>query len=144
MPFIVRWPGHVPAGRVDDQSVLCATDLFPSLCAITGVTPPKEFALDGEERSAVLLGKPAARARPIFWEYGRNTNAFAFPKGADRSPNVAVRDGDWKLLVNADGTDAQLYNLKTDVKETTNVLDQNPELALRLKEKALAWRKTLK
>src|ERR1035437_7643351 len=40
MPFIVRWPGHTPAGRLDDQAVLAATDLFSSLCAIAGVELP--------------------------------------------------------------------------------------------------------
>jgi arylsulfatase A-like enzyme len=80
------------------------------------------------------------RAPNLFWEYGRNTNAFAFPRGADRSPNVAAREGDWNLLVNADGSEAQLYDLKADPKESHNVVDKNPEVAVRLKEKALAWR----
>ena len=83
------------------------------------------------------------RTKPLFWEYGRNTNAFAFPRGRDRSPNVAVREGDWKLLVNADGSDTQLYDLKTDPKESHNVADKNPDVAARLKEKALAWRNAL-
>jgi arylsulfatase A-like enzyme len=143
MPFIVRWPGHAPAGRLDERSVLAAMDLFPSLCAIAGVKLPKDAAFDGENVSAVLLGRPGIRQRPLFWEYGRNTNAFAYPRGADRSPNVAMREENWKLLLNADGTDLQLYNLKTDPKETTNVAAANPKVAARLKEKALAWRKAL-
>ncbi len=143
MPFIVRWPGHTPVGRLDDQSVLAATDLFPSLCAIAGVELPKDAAFDGEDVSPMLLGGPGMRKRPLFWEYGRNTKAFAFPRGADRSPNVAMREGDWKLLVNADGTDLQLYDLKSDPKEATNVVAANSEVATRLKEKALAWRKAL-
>ena len=143
LPFIVRWPGHTPAGRVDNQSVLAGTDLFASLCAIAGVEPPKDVAFDGENRSGVLLGRPAVRTRPLYWEYGRNAKAFAYPRGADRSPNVAMREGDWKLLLNADGTDLQLYDLKTDPKEATNVAATNPEVAARLKEKALAWRTAL-
>src|SRR6266567_2545788 len=143
MPFIVRWPGHTPAGRLDEQTVLAATDLFPSLCALSGVKLPKGVAFDGEDLSIALLGRPTVRARPLYWEYGRNTNAFAFPKGADRSPNVAMREGDWKLLLNADGSDTQLYNLKNDPKEKTNVADTNPKLAARLKAKALAWRNSL-
>jgi arylsulfatase A-like enzyme len=123
--------------------VLAGTDLFPSLCAIAGVEPPKDVAFDGENRSGVLLGRPAVRARPLYWEYGRNTKSFAYPRGADRSPNVAMREADWKLLVNANGTDLQLYDLKSDPKETTNVASVNPEVASRLKEKALAWRRAL-
>jgi len=143
LPFIVRWPGHTPAGKVDDQSVLAGTDLFPSVCAMAGVDLPQRVAFDGEDLSAALLGRPTIRRKPLFWEYGRNTNAFAFPKGADRSPNVAIREGDWKLLLNADGSDPQLYNLKTDPKESDNLAGKNPEMAARLKEKALAWRKSL-
>jgi arylsulfatase A-like enzyme len=143
MPFIVRWPGHTPANRVDDQSVLAATDLFPSLCAIAGVEMPKSILFDGEELSAALLGRATVRTRPLLWEYGRNAHAFSFPQGKDRSPNVAIREGDWKLLVNADGSDVQLYDLMTDPKETTNVAEKNSDVAARLKEMALAWRRAL-
>jgi arylsulfatase A-like enzyme len=143
LPFIVRWPGHAPAGRVDDQTTVAAIDLFPSLCAITGVDLPREVAFDGEDLSAALLGKPRARAKPLFWEYGRNTNTFAFPNGVDRSPNVAVREGDWKLLLNADGSDQQLYNLKTDPRESRNLAKENPDITARLKEEALVWRNSL-
>jgi len=143
MPFIVRWPGHTPAGRVDEQSVLAATDLFPTLCSMASVELPKGVGFDGENVSAALLGRPTVRARPLFWEYGRNTNAFSFPKGRDRSPNIAMREGDWKLLLNADGAASELYNLKSDPKETTNLADKNPELAARLKTQAMAWRNSL-
>ncbi len=144
MPFIVRWPGHVPAARVDEQTVLAATDLYPSLCALAGAELPSGVGFDGENLSSALLGAPAARTRPLFWEYGRNNRAFAFPgNGFDRSPNLAVREGDWKLLVNANGSDAQLYNLKADARETRDVFASNSELATRLKVQALSWRKGL-
>ena len=144
LPFIVRWPGHVAAGRVDDTTVLGGVDLLPSLCAISGAPLPKDVALDGEDLSAALLGKPAtARQHPLFWEYGRNPNAFSYPQGRDRSPNVALRDGPWKLLVNADGSDAQLYNLTTDRAESTNVAAAQPEIAKHLTTAALEWRRKL-
>ena len=143
MPFIVRWAGHTPAGRVDEETALAATDLFPSLCAIVGVALPRNVTFDGEDLSAALRGKPTIRSGPLFWEYGRNTNSFAFPRGRDRSPNVAMREGDWKLLINADGSDPQLYDLKSDPKESSNVAERHPEIAARMKEKALAWRNSL-
>ena len=143
MPFLVRWPGHTPAGKVDAQSVLSATDLFPSLCAIAQTPLPSGNPFDGENISTAFQGQTVQRSKPLFWEYGRNNQSFAYAKGVDRSPNVAVREGDWKLLVNADGTDTQLYNLKKDVNETTNLADANAELATRLKAQALAWRKSL-
>jgi hypothetical protein len=56
---------------------------------------------------------------------------------------VAVRDGDWKLLVNADGTGAELYDLSADPKEATNRAAAEAEVARRLTEAALKWRKSL-
>lgn len=143
MPFIVRWPGHTAAGKVDEASVLCATDLFPTFCALAGATPPAKPKQDGENVSAAFQGREVTRSQPLYWEYGRNTNSFAFPHGDDRSPNVSIREGNWKVLVNADGSDLQLYNLRTDPSETQNVAEQNPAVAKRLKEKALEWRKSL-
>lgn len=144
MPFLVRWPGHTPAGHLDDQSVLQAVDLFPTLCALAGAATPKDARLDGQDFSAALLGQPTAtRAQPLFWEYGRNEDAFAYPKGADRSPNVAVREGNWKLLLNADGSGRELYNIIADPKETTNLTDKEPSVADKLAAQALAWRKSL-
>jgi arylsulfatase A-like enzyme len=143
MPFIVRWPGHTPAGRVDKKSVMNAVDLFPTLCALTGTALPKTTKFDGEDVSRAFVGKSVTRQEPIFWEYGRNETSFAYPKGRDRSPNVAVREDKWKLLVNADGTGAELYDLSRDRNETKNLAGKNQEVMTRLKEAALKWRRSL-
>jgi arylsulfatase A-like enzyme len=143
MPFIVRWPGHVPAGKTDESTVFAAVDLFPSLCAIAGAIPPKEVALDGEDLSAAWLGREMLRKRPLFWEYGRNPTAFLYPGGRDRSPNVAMRDGPWKLLLNADGSGPELYDLTSDRTEQHNLAAEKPALAKRLTEAALQWRGSL-
>ena len=138
-PLIVRWPGRVPAGRVDERTVSSAVDLFPSVCALAGAKPP-DALFDGEDVSAAWFGKALTRAKPLFWEYGRNAKAFKYPAGRDRSPNVAVRDGQWKLLVNADGTQAELYDLEQDVQETCNLVAQEQAVAARLRQLALDWR----
>jgi arylsulfatase A-like enzyme len=143
MPFIVRWPGRVPEGRVDEQSVLTAVDLFPSLCAIAKVPLPKGVPFDGENLSPALLGKRASRRAPLFWEYGRNTVSFAYPQGRDRSPNIAVRDGKWKLLVNADGSGAELYDLSEDSAEENNLAEKEARQTKRLSAAALDWRRLL-
>ncbi len=143
MPFIVRWPGHVPAGRVDDKTVLNAVDLFPMFCKLSGTPMPTNAAFDGQDLSASFFGKNMVRSQPMFWEYGRN-EYFGYPHIAhDRSPNVAVRDGKWKLLVNADGSDVELYDLDADRAETKNLAVTNPDVANRLKDAALKWRKSL-
>jgi arylsulfatase A-like enzyme len=134
----------VPAGRVDEKSVLSAVDLFPSLCAIAKAPRPKGADFSGEDVSAALLGKkPGGRRQPLFWEYGRNEEFFAYPLGKDRSPNVAVREGKWKLLVNANGSGVELYDLSRDVAEENNLAAREMSVAKRLFHAALDWRKSL-
>jgi arylsulfatase A-like enzyme len=144
VPFIAWGPGLIPAGRTNDTTVLTGVDLFPTLCALCGASPPAGYEPDGEDLSPALLGKAPARTKPVFWEYGRNDTSFAYPgpKG-DRSPNVAVREGNWKLLVNADGTGAELYDLAADPNEASDRAAAEPAVARRLTEAALRWRKSL-
>jgi arylsulfatase A-like enzyme len=143
-PLLVWWPGHAPAGRANDRTVFTAVDLLPTLCAIGGAIIPPDLAskLDGEDLSAALVGNSPIRRKPVFWEYGRNTNSFAYPKAPHHSPNLAVREGDWKLLINADASGAELYNLATDPKEEKNLAATQPEVTKRLSEETLNWRKT--
>lgn len=144
MPCIARWPGHVPAGRVDEQTVITGIDLFPTLCAISGAQLPAGATMDGENLAGALLGRPIDRSTTLYWEYGRNEKFFAYPRiKNDRSPNVAIRQKNWKLLINADGSHMELYDVVADHNETSNVADQHPDIAKRLSEKALAWRKSL-
>ena len=138
LPFIVRWPGKVPAGKVDERSVLTARDLFPTLCAVAGAALPRDQALDGIDVSQAWRGRPLTRRGPLFWEYGRNDEFFRF--GPDRSPNLAVRRDNWKLLVNADGSRTELYDLAADVKEAKNLAAENPDLAKELTTLVMEWR----
>ncbi len=144
-PLLVWWPGHTPSGRTNDRTVIGSTDLLPILCRLAGAVIPDEVKakLDGEDLSDAFLGGTPIRRRPLLWEYGRNTNSFAFPQPPrDRSPNLAIREGYWKLLVNADGSGAELYDLKADPKEETNVAAGHPTLTERLSLMVLNWRKT--
>ena len=77
---------------------------------------------------------------PIFWEYGRNDISFRYPAGRDRSPNFAMRQGNWKLLTNDDGTRTELYNLTTDPAEKTDLAEKQPAIVKDMKTKLLAWR----
>jgi arylsulfatase A-like enzyme len=143
MPFIVRWPAKILKGKNDDISVLSAADLFPSFCALAGAEMPAGFAFAGKDKSPVLTGKTSKESRTFYWEYGRNNQSFKFPAEHDRSPNLAIREGKWKFLMDLDGSDLQLYNLKTDPGETTNVISEYAKLSEKLKEKLLAWRKSM-
>lgn len=141
VPCLAWGPGVVPAGGTNDRTVLAGVDLLPTVGRLCGATVPAGG--DGEDLSAALRGETPARTKPLYWEYGRNPTAFAYPAGADRSPTLAVRDGDLKLLVNADGAGAELYDLAADPTETTNLAAARPGVAKRLTDRALAWRKEL-
>jgi arylsulfatase A-like enzyme len=145
MPFIVWDTGkQVPEGIVDNSSVICALDMFNSLCALAKVSLPKAYKSDGTDKSMILLGNRQERNTPLFWEYRRNNSeAFPKPQDSDLSPSVAVRDGEWKILMNADGSDIQLYNLHDNPRENINVSESYPEITRRLTEMALKWRNSL-
>ena len=143
LPFIAWGPGIVPAGLTNEATVLAAVDLFPTLCRLCGADLPAGYEADGEDMSPALLGKSPRRTRPLFWEYGRNEQSFAYPRGDDRSPNLAVLDGDWKMLVNDDGRGPELYHLADDPKEARNRIADEPILARRLLDAVLNWRKSL-
>lgn len=145
MPFIV-WSGGnmIPKGKVDDETLITAVDMFSSLSSIAKAKVPKNYISDGEDMSKALCGYPQTRTKAIYWEYRRiNHNAFPTPDGADVSPNVCVREGDWKLLVSKDCDWTLLFNLKEDVYETNNVAKRYPKITDRLKKMALNWRNSL-
>ena len=149
-PLIIRWPGTVPAGAVNDTTVFSSVDFMPTLCALAQIKAPAGDQ-DGEDMSAALRGEKRLRHKPLLWEYGRKPgeagkvkNGFPYPKEPDsKSPNVAIREGEWKLLVNADGTQTELYHLGKDPNETTNLAETEKDTAERLKKAALDWRKAL-
>lgn len=145
LPFIARWPGVVPASATDATTVLASVDMFPTLCALAKLTPPKGAAFDGLDQSAALKGQPrATRGRPLFWEYGRNDKFYVFPSNPrDRSPQLAVRDGQWKLLVNASGQGAELYDLSMDKNEKIDVATNHPDVTQRLQKAVLEWRNSV-
>lgn len=138
-PLLVRWPGKVKAGRVDEESVINATDFLPTMCGLAGVPVPEGLRPDGEDVTDVLLGKPRPRTKPIFWEW---RGPVAGNK-AYEPPHLAIRDAQWKLFCNPDGSRTELYDIPADPQERRDLAAQHPAVATRLKAKLLAWKKTL-
>ena len=106
---------------------------------LAGAPLPNAYAGDGEDGSDVLLGEPRARTRPILWEWRFRVHGYP----VHHCPQLAIRQGDWKLLINPDGSRAQLYNIPKDPMELDNQGPNHPELVTRLSAGLLAWHKTL-
>lgn len=141
VPLLAWQPGKVPAGKVDEESVLCSVDFLPTLVKMAGGKPPGNG--DGEDMTDSLTGTPHVRGNALMWEYGRNNESFKYPGPKNRSPNLAIREGNWKLLVQDDGSGVELYDLKEDRNETRNLAEEKKDLASRLAGKVTAWRKKL-
>ncbi len=145
-PLIAWGPGLIApdkAGTENQTSVFAAFDLAPSLLSIAGVPQPASTMFDGENIAPVLLGKStASRSAPIFWRRppDRKTAARNLP---DRLPDLAVREGEWKLVCEYDGSKAQLFNLNSDRSETTNVAGQYRELTDRLTKSVTVWNQSM-
>ena len=139
MPFIARWKGRIPAGKTNDTTLMCGVDLLPTFCSIAKVEIPASVRPDGVDMSAALLGKPATREKPLFWQYGGEYTNILPGNPEFRSPSLAVRHGDWKFLMNPDGSEAQLFNLIQDPGEKTNLAKKNPKEAQKLKKILRIW-----
>ncbi len=139
-PFIIRWPGHVPAGAVDTQTVMVAMDVFPTLANMAGIVFDETPKLDGLDRSAAMLGRPIAeRGGPICWAYGLNEHFIQPGDERDRSPQLAIRDGGWKLLMNTDGSRIELYHIAANPNEVIDLAPREPERVELLKQQLTVW-----
>ncbi|MEM7602129.1 MAG: sulfatase-like hydrolase/transferase, partial [Verrucomicrobiota bacterium] len=128
-PLIIWAPGLMPegvGGKVNDTSIFSAIDLNRSLYALTGTPLPEGHELDGENVIDSMLGKSdSGRAAPLFFR--RPPDRPGFQRWGDEdNPDLAVRDGKWKLLINYDESEPQLYDLNEDVSEAKNVAAEHP------------------
>lgn len=136
VPFLVRWPGKIPAGRLDSEDIVTAVDLLPTFAEAAGAELPEGYHSDGQSVLSAFEGGSVTRDKPIFWHW-------SYGKKDGTAPMLAVRDGVWKLFIHQENNTTELYNLETDRAENHNVADQNPDIVARLKPLALAWQETL-
>jgi arylsulfatase A-like enzyme len=140
VPFIARWPGHVPANTVSDEPI-CLVDTLATFAVLTGAQLPP--AAQGAEDSfnilpAILGEKPSAPLRPALIGHS-GWGVFS------------VRQGPWKWI---EGKYApakqpsseknefhpQLYNLADDPGETRDVIAEHPDVASKLSALLDAYR----
>jgi uncharacterized sulfatase len=145
-PLIVWGPGLVSpekVGQVNDTSVVCALDVPPSVLSLAGVTPQGAAEIDGDDVSEILLGRSdVSRTGPVFW---RRPPDRKFPRGQQQPAHadLAMRDGDWKLLCEYDGSLPELYDLRADPGEQRNVAGEHADIVRRMTAAVVRWHSSL-
>ena len=139
---LIAWgPGLTMKMRhVDRESVFCAIDLVPTLLDLTETPHPEGAKFDGESLVSTLLGEGGSREAPIFFRRPPDRNAFY---GASDLPDLAIRSKNWKFLCEYDGSQPELYDLATDLSESSNVAEQYPDVVKQLTDKLLAWHRSM-
>jgi len=127
-------------GHVDKTSVFSAIDLVPTLLDLTGTNPPPGVDYDGEVLTNTLLGDGGSRQQPILFRRPPDRDSFY---GDADLPDLAIRDGKWKLLCEYDGSDVELYDLSRDRGETVNLASKHAEIANDLKNQLLRWHESM-
>jgi uncharacterized sulfatase len=141
-PLIAWGPGLIEKGKAgshNETSVFAAFDLAPSMLAMSNVAKPAGITFDGENLAPVLLGQSGgSRSAPIFWRRppDRKTASATLHEPL---PDLAMREGDWKLLCDYDGSKPQLYDLATDRGETTNLAAQQPGIVTVMVKALREW-----
>jgi len=114
VPCILRWPGQIPADRVSDE-IVGVVDFLPTFAHLAGATVPQDRAVDGLNVWPFLHGDLPRSPR--------QTHSYYNASGAE-----AVRVGPWKFV----GQNA-LFNLQTELSETTDVAAQHPDIVEQLR-----------
>jgi arylsulfatase A len=117
VPTIAWWPGKIPAGT-QSGAVTGMMDILPTFVTLAGGAPPADRKLDGTDIWPVLAGETESAH-----------DVFHYFRGLDLQ---AIRSGPWKLHL----AKKELYNLDTDIGETTDVAAANPDVVQKLQELA--------
>jgi arylsulfatase A-like enzyme len=125
VPAIVRWPGHMPRGKVSPQ-VGITMDFSASVLAAANVPVPADAKLEGMNIFPILEGRAPVVERTLFWR----TNAGGHTQ-------KAVRSGDWKLIL--DGNTPMVFDVRKDVGERNDLTNQQQAVAHRLRPLIARW-----
>jgi arylsulfatase A-like enzyme len=128
VPAIVTWPGRIPAGAVSDQPAI-TFDWSASILAAAGAVVPAGY--EGIDLFPILEGRAPKVERTLFWRTAPNSN---------RSQQ-AVREGDWKLVV--DANHMLLFNLRDDIGERRDLTAHRPDLVRRLRPLLTEWARSV-
>jgi arylsulfatase A-like enzyme len=137
VPLVVRWPGVVKPGSACDVPTI-HVDMFPTLLQIAAAPAPRQ-RLDGESLVPLFRDPQAALERDAIFQHfpgylGMGENRWR------TTPVSLVQAGDWKLMEFLEDGRLELYNLREDIGETTNLAENMPEKAAEMQRSLAAWR----
>lgn len=138
--LIIWGPGFMDKkakGTRNKTSVFSAIDIMPSILEFTDTDRPENVDLDGENLLETLLGKSeSSRKAPIFYSRPPDRKNFY---GIENLPDLAIREGNWKLLCDYDGARPELYDIVNDPGETQNLAATETEITKAMSEKVVSW-----
>jgi arylsulfatase A-like enzyme len=135
VPWIVYCPNVTKPGTVSDVPII-TSDLYPTLVEACGLTVPATHPVDGISLVSVLKGEAAPEREALYWHY-----PHYHPGGA--TPYSAARFGDWRIVEFFETGKVELYNLKDDVGEQTDLSAKEPERTAKLLAKLKSWRQSV-
>jgi len=120
VPMAADWPGMIDAGT-RSNAVAMTMDLYPTICEAVGSNVPA--GIDGRSILPILTGQEESLPeRDLVWVRREGNMTY---RARDY---YALRRGDWKLVQNSPFEDYELYNLREDPREQTNLADAEPEV----------------
>ena len=135
-PFIIRWPGHIPAATVCDQPI-STVDLYPTFLELLGIKPDPKQHLDGVSIAGLLrTGHERLKRDSLYWYYPLPEKHFLGGRSSD-----VVRKGDYKLIEFFDDQTVELYDVVNDVGEDNDLSSCMSEKVSELRRDLAAWRK---
>ena len=129
-PMILWWPGTLEAGKVNN-AIISSVDFLPTFADLAGVELPDEQVFDGISLVDILEGSAHDPERSIFWHY---------PVYHHDEPASVVRKGKWKLVHNLVNDRRFLFDLENDIGETTDLSNEEQEIAHELYQLLEEWR----
>jgi arylsulfatase A-like enzyme len=136
VPLIVRWPGKIPANS-ENASLVSSPDFYPTLLEMAGVKSESTQDIEGVSFWSALSEGKELTDRTLYWHWPHYSNH------GQQSPGGAIREGDYKLIEYYENNTRQLFNLREDMEEMNDLVEQEPETAERLTKKLHEWRERI-
>jgi arylsulfatase A-like enzyme len=125
VPFLARWPGHLPPGKVIDE-FLSSLEVFPTFTAAAGGRMPENVIYDGFDMLPVLRGEAESRRSEMYWQ---------------RRSHKAARYENWKWV--EAGENSGLFNLASDIGEQRDLSSSHPDVLRDMRARWAVWRRQM-